>query len=157
MSERNNIKGSMIDKAYEILTNCGMGMRFNDLWNKIKTELEVPAEEELDRVGHFYTDLSLASGTFVRLDGNVWDLRSRHAYQVDPNAAEVYNEIENEKDDDATEQQESKEYDESVKGMLSEGASSDTGATDGEGLEDTGNSGINDYIGGHEGRIGEDY
>lgn len=157
MSERNYLKGSMIEQAYETLTKCGMAMKFNDLWNVVKTELEIPAEEEMDRIGHFYTDLSLASGTFIRLDGNIWDLRSRHAVKTDPSQAEVYTAIDNEADDDAIEMKEESEYNQSVRGGLIDGGVSDTGATDGEGLDDTGTAGINDYIGGRDGNIGEDY
>lgn len=157
MSDRNYLKGSMIEQAYKTLENCGMAMKFPDLWNAVKAELEIPAEEEMDRIGHFYTDLSLASGTFIRLDGNIWDLRSRHAFKPDLTDAEVYNDMEAETDDDAIELKEESEYNASVRGGLVDGGVSDTGATDGEGLDDAGNVGINDYIGGHDGNIGEDY
>ena len=72
-------EGSMLDSALHILEAEGKEMKFADLWAKVKEDLEISPEEENQRIGRFYTDLSL-SGTFVVLGENTWDLRVRHTY-----------------------------------------------------------------------------
>ncbi len=109
-------KGSMIDHAIAILTEQ-KAMTFVDLWAKIKEELEITPEEEADRIGHFYTDLSL-SGQTILLPGNVWDLRQRHTFDeltLNKDVSDVYSAIE-EKDQDEADAQDEKEYNESVQG-----------------------------------------
>ena len=107
-------KGSMIDHAIAILTEQ-KAMTFADLWAKVKEELEITPEEETDRIGHFYTDLSL-SGQTILLPGNVWDLRRRHTFDeltLNKDVSDVYSAIE-EKDQDEADAQDEKEYNESV-------------------------------------------
>ena len=109
-------KGSMIDYAIAILTTQ-KAMTFAELWAKVKEELEITPEEEADRIGHFYTDLSL-SGQTILLPGNVWDLRQRHTFDeltLNKDVSDVYSAIE-EKDQDEADAQEEKEYNESVQG-----------------------------------------
>lgn len=109
-------KGSMIDHAIAILTEQ-KAMTFADLWAKVKEELEITPEEEADRIGHFYTDLSL-SGQTILLPGNVWDLRQRHTFDeltLNKDVSDVYSAIE-EKDQDEADAQDEKEYNESVQG-----------------------------------------
>lgn len=109
-------KGSMIDYAITILTTQ-KAMTFAELWAKVKEELEITPEEEADRIGHFYTDLSL-SGQTILLPGNVWDLRQRHTFDeltLNKDVSDVYSAIE-EKDQDETDAQDEKEYNESVQG-----------------------------------------
>lgn len=109
-------KGSMIDHAIAILAEQ-KAMTFVDLWAKIKEELEITPEEEADRIGHFYTDLSL-SGQTILLPGNVWDLRQRHTFDeltLNKDVSDVYSAIE-EKDQDEADAQDEKEYNESVQG-----------------------------------------
>lgn len=109
-------KGSMIDHAIAILTEQ-KAMTFVDLWAKVKEELEITPEEEADRIGHFYTDLSL-SGQTILLPGNVWDLRQRHTFDeltLNKDVSDVYSAIE-EKDQDEADAQDEKEYNESVQG-----------------------------------------
>ena len=109
-------KGSMIDYAIAILTTQ-KAMTFAELWAKIKEELEITPEEEADRIGHFYTDLSL-SGQTILLPGNVWDLRQRHTFDeltLNKDVSDVYSAIE-EKDQDEADAQDEKEYNESVQG-----------------------------------------
>ncbi len=106
----------MIDHAIAILTEQ-KAMTFVDLWAKIKEELEITPEEEADRIGHFYTDLSL-SGQTILLPGNVWDLRQRHTFDeltLNKDVSDVYSAIE-EKDQDEADAQDEKEYNESVQG-----------------------------------------
>ena len=109
-------KGSMIDHAIAILTEQ-KAMTFADLWAKVKEQLEITPEEEADRIGHFYTDLSL-SGQTILLPGNVWDLRQRHTFDeltLNKDVSDVYSAIE-EKDQDEADAQDEKEYNESVQG-----------------------------------------
>ena len=106
----------MIDHAIAILTEQ-KAMTFADLWAKVKEELEITPEEEADRIGHFYTDLSL-SGQTILLPGNVWDLRQRHTFDeltLNKDVSDVYSAIE-EKDQDEADAQDEKEYNESVQG-----------------------------------------
>ena len=109
-------KGSMIEYAIAILTTQ-KAMTFAELWAKVKEELEITPEEEADRIGHFYTDLSL-SGQTILLPGNVWDLRQRHTFDeltLNKDVSDVYSAIE-EKDQDEADAQDEKEYNESVQG-----------------------------------------
>ena len=147
----------MIEVAREVLAASEEGLKFADLWERVQKELELTPEEAEARIGHFYSDLSLAGSTFVVLGDNVWDLRSRHPYsKVHIEMKDVYESIET-TDDDAAELLDEAEYNESVRGGLSDGGISDTGVTDGEGLEDAGGAGINDYIGGRNDRLGDDF
>ena len=106
----------MIDYAIAILTTQ-KAMTFAELWAKVKEELEITPEEEADRIGHFYTDLSLSGQTILR-PGNVWDLRQRHTFDeltLNKDVSDVYSAIE-EKDQDEADAQDEKEYNESVQG-----------------------------------------
>lgn len=110
-------QGSMLDSARKILTAAGAEMRFADLWAKVKEELDITPEEEGDRISHFYTDLSM-SGEFVVLGENTWDLRARHTYdKTHIDVTEVYSEV-NETGGDAADEEEEKEYNQSVQGSI---------------------------------------
>lgn len=120
-------EGNMLEVAFKALQNAGEPMKFTDLWATVKEELEITPEEEEFRLGHFYTDLSLNGSRFVVLTDNTWDLRSRHTYDaVHINVDDVYTEIQ-ESDEDATDKEEDRKYNESVNGAVSsseeEGAS----------------------------------
>ncbi len=81
---------SMLDEAYDIVTENGQPMVFADLVSEVAANLEMSDEEKLSRLGAFYTDLSL-DGRFVALTDNTWDLRIRHTYdKVHINVNEVY-------------------------------------------------------------------
>ena len=69
-------KESMIELAYKLLSESKEPIAFKDLWEKIKTELEIGPDEEASRIGHFYTDLSL-DGRFIQDGDYTWNLRSR--------------------------------------------------------------------------------
>lgn len=140
-------EGSMTEAARLALVNNGDSMKFKDLWAAVKEALEISPEEEENCIGQFYTNLSLAGSTFVGLPENVWDLRSRQKFDKVDVKMEAYYEIAETQDEDPTDQAEENEYNASVRGGLSDGGVSDTGATDGEGLDDNGNAGFNDYVG----------
>jgi len=108
-------EGSMLDSALHILEAEGKEMKFADLWAKVKEDLEISPEEENQRIGRFYTDLSL-SGTFVVLGENTWDLRVRHTYdKVHIDVNDVYSDVD-ERDTDAVDAAEEAEYNEYVRG-----------------------------------------
>ena len=68
---------SMRDCAYDELTTAGRSLPFAELYGLVAIDLEMTEEEKAAHMGALYTDLTL-DGRFVTLDGNVWDLRSRH-------------------------------------------------------------------------------
>ena len=108
-------EGSMLDSALHILEAEGKEMKFADLWAKVKEDLEISPEEENQRIGRFYIDLSL-SGTFVVLGENTWDLRVRHTYdKVHIDVNDVYSDVD-ERDTDAVDAAEEAEYNEYVRG-----------------------------------------
>ena len=111
------MKGSMLESAFNVLTAEGKEMKFADLWGKVKEDLEISAEEEERRIGHFYTDLSM-SGDFVVLGENVWDLRSRHTYdKVHIDVNDVYSDVE-ERDTDAADAADEADYNKYVRGDI---------------------------------------
>lgn len=129
-------EGSMIEVAYKALQNAGEPMKFTDLWALVKQELEITPEEEGFRLGHFYTDLSLSGSKFVVLTDNTWDLRSRHTYDaVHINVDDVYTEVE-QSDEDATDKEEDRKYNESVNGAILSSTKEET-VPDGEEGEET--------------------
>lgn len=73
-------KESMIELAYKLLSESKEPIAFKDLWEKIKTELEIGPDEEASRIGHFYTDLSL-DGRFIQDGDYTWNLRSRTKFE----------------------------------------------------------------------------
>ena len=110
-------EGSMLESAQRALAAEGKEMKFSDLWRKVKDDLEISPEEEGQRIGRFYTDLSLA-GNFVVLGENVWDLRERHTYdKVHIDVNDVYSDVE-ERDTDAVDEAEEAEYNQSVRGFI---------------------------------------
>ena len=122
-------EGSMLEAAFRALDAAGKEMTFAELWAKVKTELEIDDVEEAQRIGRFYTDLSM-SGQFVVLGGNVWDLRTRHTYdKVHIDVNDVYSDVE-ERDNDSVEEAEEAEYDASVRGGIS--TSEETEGEEGE-------------------------
>ncbi len=105
---------SMLDEAYDIVTENGKSIVFIDLVNKVAANLEMTDEEKLSRLGAFYTDLSL-DGRFVALSDNTWDLRLRHTYdKVHINASEAYSEeeddVSNGEGDDESNDEENEEF-----------------------------------------------
>ena len=141
---------SMMTIAEEVLKANGAKMTFKDLWDKVKEIAGVSPEEEVERVGYFYTDLSLARSTFVVLTNNEIDLRSRLEYKKYRIA---YDEIdageEDSKDDvDKKEDAETDSFVNSGTTTRDDTSPFDTdAATDGEGLEDLGKEvPVNDWI-----------
>lgn len=117
---------SMIETAYKLIEANDGPIAFKDLWEKIKTELEIGPDEEAARIGHFYTDISL-DGRFVQAGDYSWNLRSRTSYEKSRvDMAGVYSEI-NETEKDEADVADDAAYDASVQGYV---------AGDGEPLSD---------------------
>ena len=121
-------KESMIELAYKILSESNEPVAFKDLWDKIKTELEIGPDEETSRIGHFYTDLSL-DGRFIQDGDYTWNLRSRTPFDQTRIDTSVFYETE---DQEAakyeTDLAEDAEYNAAMEGRSIE--------TDGDGSED---------------------
>ena len=106
---------SMISAAERILENGGSALKFPELWEAVKKELEIDTLEADRRIGHFYTDLSM-SDIFVNIGENTWDLRKRYKYDdAHPNNADFYSD-ETVGSEDPEDEQEEKEYNASVRG-----------------------------------------
>ncbi len=73
------MKKSMISCAYDILKQQNGSMPFRDLWTAVANEMNYNETQYMDNIAQFYTDLSL-DGHFVNLEGNAWDLKTRHTY-----------------------------------------------------------------------------
>ena len=113
-------EGSMIETAIQVLEQHNEAMRFVDLWREVKLALDITPEEEADRIGHFYTDISL-NGQFVVLADNTWDLRSRHTYdKVHIDVKYVYTDVDEDSGQDAEDIEEEKAYNQSVQGIIAE-------------------------------------
>lgn len=90
---------SMIDIAYLFMKQQTSEVDFNELWTEVVQQLEFTAEEADQRIGVFYTYLTL-DGRFITVGENRWDLRSKLTYErvhIDMN--DIYAEVEdNEKE-----------------------------------------------------------
>ncbi|MCR5693085.1 MAG: DNA-directed RNA polymerase subunit delta [Bacilli bacterium] len=85
---------SMRDCAFDELTTASRSLPFAELYALVANDLEMTEEEKAAHIGALYTDLTL-DGRFVTLDGNVWDLRSRHTYdKVHISVADIYEQAE---------------------------------------------------------------
>ena len=73
------MKKSMIEVAYQVLTNNNGAMPFVNLWKDVSQEMGFTQTQFEDNIAQFYTDLSL-DGRFLNMSQNTWDLRSRHTY-----------------------------------------------------------------------------
>lgn len=98
---------SMLDVAYEIVSQRTEPITFKELVAQIVAELNLSEEECVKRISRFYTNLML-DGRFVTLGENTWDLRSRNKFEkvhIDMN--DVY------KDEDEDEENEDEDEDSS--------------------------------------------
>lgn len=110
---------SMIETAYEIMEASNAPITFMAFYDKIGEALAMSVEEKNERIGDFYTDLTL-DGRFVSLTDNTWDLRSRHTYdKVHIDVNDVYSQVE-ESDADEEDKKEEKEYNAEIEGKALE-------------------------------------
>ena len=87
---------SMVDVAYDVITENHRIMNFQELYSEVALKLGFSDEEKLDKISKFYTNLSL-DGRFVTLGNNEWDLRTNQTYDkthIDVN--DVYTEMDEE-------------------------------------------------------------
>lgn len=139
-------KGSMIQVAIDALKEKGSEMSFPELWTVVKETLEITPEEEMNRIGHFYADLSL-SGAVIVLADNYWDLADRHDLQAKVDVTEIYSDIESASDDEADAKEE-KLYDEAMMGVLREDSEDeDFSEDDGEDRERRDREDAADFVG----------
>lgn len=68
-----------LDLAYEFLLNGNGKQFFNDIWNYVCEHQGYTEEDKVDKIGKFYTRLSL-DDRFVQLEENEWNLRNRESF-----------------------------------------------------------------------------
>ncbi|MBO8426645.1 MAG: DNA-directed RNA polymerase subunit delta [Firmicutes bacterium] len=107
-------KKSMIDAAIEIIEKEGKGLAFPELWEKVCDECQIPDVDRPNRIGHFYTDLSL-SGKLLFTKEQLWDLRTRHKYKEDSFLGLAYADV-NTESDSSSDKREEENYDLAVAG-----------------------------------------
>lgn len=100
---------SNLDVAFELVSKKKNPIEFKKLWNEVSQIQGMSTDEANEKVGKFYTQLSL-DGRFITLGENTWDLRSRYTFdKVHIDMNEVYadeaeeDENENEVDENASE------------------------------------------------------
>lgn len=80
-------KKSMMDIAYDILSNKKRAIAFSKLWEDVSKEYGA----SMDQISQFYSDLSLDK-RFTQLKENKWDLVERRKFEeshVDISAIEL--------------------------------------------------------------------
>lgn len=92
-----NVKNeSMVNVAFDVLTENKRMMNFLELFKEVCKRLEFNDEQACDKISSFYTNLTL-DGRFVNLGDNEWDLRSNQTYdKVHIDMNDVYTEMEEE-------------------------------------------------------------
>lgn len=92
-----NVKNeSMVNVAFDVLTENKRMMNFLELFKEVCKRLEFNDEQASDRISNFYTNLTL-DGRFVNLGDNERDLRSNQTYdKVHIDMNDVYTEMEEE-------------------------------------------------------------
>jgi len=84
---------SMSDVACEYLKTKEGKVSFVELWNHVCQVLGFTADVAKEKVGKFYTNISL-DGRFVNCPNNTWDLRERVKFaDVHIDMKDVYQEI----------------------------------------------------------------
>lgn len=90
---------SNLDVAFELVSKKKNPVAFAKLWEEVSQVQGLSEEEAKQKVGKFYTSLSL-DGRFITLGDTLWDLRSRYPFEkvhIDMN--EVYSdEVEEEEE-----------------------------------------------------------
>lgn len=101
---------SLLDLAYDCLSQSKEEVNFKDLWAYVVEQAGLSEEQAAKKISSFYTNLML-DGRFVNLGDNYWDLRSRHTFdKVHIDMKDVYSDEEAEDIDEEDEDEEEKEY-----------------------------------------------
>ncbi len=83
---------SLSDIAYDRLKQKEEKVLFNELWKEVSAEAKFPEAVAKRKLASFYNAIMLDS-RFISLEGNMWDLRERHAEDtlvLDPDLLEDY-------------------------------------------------------------------
>lgn len=99
---------SMVDVAYDIMASKKRAVAFSKLWQDVSKATGVSN----DRIGEFYSDLSL-DGRFLSLKDNKWDLKNRRKFeesQVDIASIEVDDDEHDKYDEDGNIINEDEDY-----------------------------------------------
>lgn len=100
---------SLLDLAYDYLSNSDTAVTFQDMWKYVKETANLTDEEAAAKVSRLYTNLML-DGRFVTLGDNTWDLRVRHTFdKVHIDMKDVYSDVET-SDDDLEDSEGEEEY-----------------------------------------------
>lgn len=97
---------SLIDCAFDVLSASKSALPFKELFDKVAELAELPADSLRQNMSKLYTELTIDS-RFTNLEGNSWDLRSRHTfaeYHVSTDDIIVDDEEDEEEDFDREEQ-----------------------------------------------------
>lgn len=70
---------SMLDVAFEVLSNRKNEISFLDLWSDIVKTLGFTPSQSEQKIAQFYSAIML-DVRFAQLNDNIWDLRSRRTY-----------------------------------------------------------------------------
>ena len=102
---------SMVDIAYDYAKQFKDPVPFKDLWAEVVKELELSEEEAQNKIGIFYTNLSLDC-RFHSAGDNTWMLRSRMSF--DDATADLFfvKDDVNDSDDEDEDEDEEEEHDE---------------------------------------------
>ena len=107
---------SLLDLAYDCLSQSKEEVNFKDLWAYVVKQAGLSEEQAAKKISSFYTNLML-DGRFVNLGDNYWDLRSRHTFdKTHIDMKDVYSEVEISDDDTEEEDEEEKEYNKILEG-----------------------------------------
>ena len=100
---------SLIELAYELVSQSESSVNFAKIWEYVKEQSGMSAEEAAKKAGQFFTNMML-DGRFVTLGENEWDLRSRHTFdKVHIDMRDVYSDVQT-SDDDREDDEEEQEY-----------------------------------------------
>ncbi len=72
---------SYTDLAYKLLVEGKKSMNTPVIFKTISDLLEYTESQYMDKIGDFYTSLTLDK-RFILLDNNDWDIRDRHAAEI---------------------------------------------------------------------------
>lgn len=92
---------SMQDTAFDILKSKKKPVPFQKLWEDVSLVLGLSGVEASSRIVKFYNAVSL-DARFYQLEGNTWDLSSRHSFEKIRDDKKRYDDIDfdEESDDD---------------------------------------------------------
>lgn len=118
-------KSPMVEASYEVLSEVGQELTFNELFEKVVEKLELEKESATKKIAKLYSDITLDK-RFVSLEDNKWDLSKRHKFDdkvkdtsdiiVDDEEIDFEEDEELEEDGtDIYDQIDEKKYDEDIK------------------------------------------